>query len=259
MEDRNEAMHILIVENESKMRDLLESALTCAGYNVLSISQTRSVSSVAGDWQPHLIILNWDLWRDREQHLRQVFRLRRKSSIFLLSRDTEESEILRGFDYGADDYIVMPFSKQELLARVRAHLRRRHAHSHDDILKIGKISLNVSSRRIFFGSTEAILSPIEYGIIHLFMTHPNQIFSKQELLKQFWGEKITDDVAISASIYRLKKKLKSHLCEHYIKTIYGAGYLFSTVESDIVSLPAKQTMSRQCGQRSGMDDGSGIP
>jgi two-component system phosphate regulon response regulator PhoB len=180
---------------------------------------------------PDLILLDWMLpgtsGVDLAQKLRHNTRTRELPIILLTARGEEENKI-KGLEAGADDYVTKPFSTQELIARIRAVLRRTVAQGSEDIIKMGDLSLDTVSHRVMVQETPVELGPTEFRLLHFFMSHAERVFSRSQLLDQVWGNNVyIEERTVDVHIRRLRRALETYGCDKYIQTVRGAGYRFS--------------------------------
>jgi two-component system phosphate regulon response regulator PhoB len=149
--------------------------------------------------------------------------------VILLTARTEEQDKVNGLDGGADDYITKPFSPRELLARIQAVLRRAGPPGSADIIEVEGLRLDDSSHRVSAGDSEIALGPTEYRLLHFFMTHPERVFARGQLLDRVWGgNTYVEERTVDVHIRRLRKALEPYSLERFVQTVRGAGYRFST-------------------------------
>lgn len=227
---------ILIIEDEAAIRDMLKFTLTASGYLVLEAPSAEQGWQLALSEKPDLILLDWMLpvmsGVAFAQKIRQNSQTKNIPIIMLTARGEEEDQV-KGFDSGADDYVVKPFSPRALVARVQALLRRQSSDTpKTDRLEAGKIEMDLTSHRFFVDQQEVSLGPSEFKLIHFFMAHPNRVFSRAQLLDEVWGTNVVvEDRTVDVHIRRLRKILEPLEVADYIQTIRGSGYRFSVVES----------------------------
>ena len=148
------------------------------------------------------------------------------------SARTEEQDKVNGLDGGADDYITKPFSPRELLARIQAVLRRSAPAGSGDVIEVEGLKLDDSSHRVSAGDREIALGPTEYRLLHFFMTHPERVFTRGQLLDRVWGgNTYVEERTVDVHIRRLRKTLEPHRCDDLVQTVRGSGYRFSTTPS----------------------------
>lgn len=223
---------ILIIEDEPAIRELIQVNLAHAGFEVVS-SEYASEGKREIDYRlPDLILLDWMLpdfsGIELAKQLRQDIRTR-KLPIIMLTARAEEFDKLAGFDAGADDYITKPFSPRELIARIRAVLRRSGKLGKDGKIEMGGIVIDTDQHRVSVGEDELGISPTEYRLLEFFMTHANKVYSRAQLLDQIWGRgTYIEERTVDVHIRRLRKILADHGLESLIQTVRGFGYRFST-------------------------------
>ncbi len=226
------AAKILIVEDEAAIRQMLSMVLTQEGYNSLEVANVGAAFEILENLTPDLILLDWMM--PGLSGLEFTRRLKktpntRSIPIILLTAKSEEEDKVTALDAGADDYITKPFSTPELIARIRALLRRSDPDSEaSDTLKIATLRLELKSRRAFCGDERLILSPLEFKLLHFFMSHPDRVYSRNQLLDQVWGTNtFIEDRTVDVHIRRLRKILEPYKSDNLIQTVRGSGYLFS--------------------------------
>ena len=223
---------VLIVEDEPDIRDAMADALTSAGFHTLSAKDGIEGLSVATQEQPDVILLDWMLSGmsgvDYARRLRRED-LTRNIPIIMLTARGEEDDRVQGLEVGADDYLVKPFSNRELIARLRAVMRRNGQFGDDEVVELGDLRIDTASHRIHAAGTAVNMGPTEYRLIHFFMTHPERVYSRSQLLDHVWGGNVyVEERTVDVHIRRLRKSLSDQGCERYIQTVRGAGYRFST-------------------------------
>jgi two-component system phosphate regulon response regulator PhoB len=222
---------ILVVEDEAAIREMLNFSLGRAGFDVHEAADARQAQDMINQHVPDLILLDWMLpgtsGVDLAHKLRLNTRTRELPIILLTARGEEENKI-KGLEAGADDYITKPFSTQELIARIRAVLRRTVSPSSEDIIKMGELSLDTVSHRVMVQDTPVELGPTEFRLLHFFMSHAERVFSRSQLLDQVWGNNVyIEERTVDVHIRRLRRALEAFACDKYIQTVRGAGYRFS--------------------------------
>lgn len=223
---------ILIIEDEAAIRDMLKFTLSASGYLVREAPDAEAGWKIALEDKPDLILLDWMLPGMSgvafAQKVRQNSQTQSLPIIMLTARGEEEDQV-KGFDSGADDYVVKPFSPRALVARVQALLRRQLSDKPlTDRIESGQMQLDLTSHRFFIDQQEVSLGPSEFRLIHFFMTHPNRVFSRSQLLDEVWGTNVVvEDRTVDVHIRRLRKLLEPLDVADYIQTIRGSGYRFS--------------------------------
>jgi len=222
---------ILVVEDEAAIREMLNYSLGRAGFEVQEAADTRQAQELINHQPPDLILLDWMLpgtsGVDLAHKLRQNPRTRELPIILLTARSEEENKI-RGLEAGADDYITKPFSVQELIARIRAVMRRSVVQVSEEVLQFGDLSLDTRSHRVLANEKPVELGPTEFRLLQFFMAHAERVFSRGQLLDQVWGNHVyIEERTVDVHIRRLRRALESYQCDKYIQTVRGAGYRFS--------------------------------
>jgi len=225
------ASKIMIVEDEAAIREMLCFALQRAGFQVIEAEDAHTAQSILAEQQPDLVLLDWMLpgisgvdlarrWRqdNRSQHL----------PIIMLTARGEEEDKLRGFEIGVDDYVTKPFSTQELVARIKALLRRHKKGTADSVLVAGRLNLDSVGHRVSVAGQPVEIGPTEFRLLQFFMSHADRVFSRSQLLDQVWGNDVyIEERTVDVHIRRLRKVLQPHGYDRYIQTVRGAGYRFS--------------------------------
>jgi two-component system phosphate regulon response regulator PhoB len=226
--------HILVVEDERPIREMIAFNLGRAGYAVQQAPDGRSARSAIADHFPDLVLMDWmlpdisglELTRQlkRDQQTREI-------PVIMVTARAEEDDRVSGLDGGADDYIVKPFSARELLARIRAALRRG-GRGEDEIVTAGELELDSASHQVTVGEAEIALGPTEYRLLEFFMHHPDRVYSRTQLLDRVWGGNVyVEERTVDVHIRRLRKALSPHGYDRLIRTVRGAGYRFSPQQS----------------------------
>ncbi len=219
---------ILIVEDESGLAELLSYNLEKEGFRVATAGNGEEALLMAAEQQPHLILLDWmlPLMSGLEvcRQLRRNPKLREVPIIMLTARG-EEADRVRGLNSGADDYIVKPFSPAELVARVRAVLRRSSPSLGEEMLRFGDISMDLAGHRVRRNGRDVHLGPTEFRLLRHFMQHPGRVFSREQLLDLVWGHDVYVELrTVDVHIRRLRKALNEENEEDVIRTVRSAGY-----------------------------------
>jgi two-component system phosphate regulon response regulator PhoB len=221
---------ILVVEDERPIRDMLAFNLGRAGYTVRPAGDGREAREAIADGHPDLVIMDWMLPDVSGLELtRQLKRdpQTREIPIIMLTARVEEDDRVAGLDGGADDYIVKPFSQRELLARIRAALRRSSA-AEGEIVTAGELKLDGASHRVSVAAAEVALGPTEYRLLEFFMHHRDRVYSRAQLLDRVWGGNVyVEERTVDVHIRRLRKALTPYGYDQFIRTVRGAGYRFS--------------------------------
>ena len=221
---------ILIVEDEPAIRELLAVNLRHAGHLVSGVESAEAAQAHLDATVPDLIVLDWMLpgqsGIDYAKRLRADPRTR-EVPILMLTARAQEGDKLQGFDVGADDYVTKPFSPRELLARVRALLRRATPETAEDPIEVGGIRLEPATFRVFAGDASLSLSPTEFRLLHFFMKNPDRVLSRTRLLDNVWGDHVyIEERTVDVHIRRLRLALQPTGHDRLIETVRGGGYRF---------------------------------
>ncbi|MEY8689313.1 MAG: phosphate regulon transcriptional regulator PhoB [Leptothrix sp. (in: b-proteobacteria)] len=219
---------VLVVEDETAIAELVSINLRHAGYEV-TVASTAEQAQVAVDAVlPDLALLDWMLPGQSGVALARAWRAAprtREMPIILLTARAEEADKVVGLDAGADDYLTKPFSTGELLARIRAVLRRRMPQALDSAVAVGALQLDPSTRRVTRAGSEVRVGPTEFRLLHFFMTHPERVHSRAQLLDRVWGDHVfIEERTVDVHVKRLREALSPVQCADMIETVRGAGY-----------------------------------
>ena len=219
---------VLVVEEEPAQREVLAYNLESEGFRVIKAADGNEALLLIEEEQPDLILLDWMLPGTsgieicRQIKSRPAFRM---TPVIMLSARSEEVDKVRGLETGADDYISKPYSIIELLARVKAHLRRSRPATMGERLIYNDILLDSETHKVFRGEKELKLGPTEFRLLTTFMEKPGRVWSRDQLLDRVWGRDIyVDTRTVDVHVGRLRKVLGSHGGEDLIRTVRGAGY-----------------------------------
>ncbi len=226
------AKRILIVEDEQPIREMVMFALAGAGYEVREAADAREAQASIAERLPDLILLDWMLpgisGIDFARRLKRD-ELTRELPVIMLTARAEEEDKVQGLESGADDYITKPFSPRELVARIRAVLRRGGPAAEDEVLRANTLCLDLASHRVSSGDTLLEMGPTEYRLLEFFMSHPERVYSRGQLLDRVWGSNVyVEERTVDVHIRRLRKVLEPHGHDVLIQTVRGSGYRFST-------------------------------
>ena len=224
---------ILIIDDEQTIRDLISVATEMAGFEAIQAADTTTALSVAIDHQPDAIILDWML--PNESGVEFCRRLKKDEvcseiPVIMLTARGDEDDKVYGLDAGADDYITKPFSPRELVARIKAVLRRVSSVDEDERIEVEGLMLDPVSHRVMSADQSIDIGPTEYRLLLFFMTHQERVYSRSQLLDHVWGGNVyVEERTVDVHIRRLRKAIgNSH--EHLIQTVRGTGYRFSRQE-----------------------------
>jgi two-component system, OmpR family, phosphate regulon response regulator PhoB len=227
-------MKILIVEDEAAIRGMLTIVLEQAGFTAIAATEVEAAQKILADSYPDLILLDWML--PGTSGVEWARRLKKDLSykdlpIILLTARGEEEDKVRGLEIGADDYLTKPFSPKELVARIRAVLRRSGKLQGATQITLGDLILDTEQHRLTIGEQQLDVSPTEFRLMQFFMTHPNKVFSRTQLLDQVWGRNVyIEERTVDVHIRRLRKILGDYGKEDLVQTVRGFGYRFSLID-----------------------------
>ena len=224
--------HILVIEDEAAIREMLNFSLTQAGFTVEEAADVQQAKTLIFNRFPALILLDWMLPEvsgiEFARQLKKNSQTQQIPIIMLTARGEEEDKV-RGLEVGADDYITKPFSPRELIARIKAVLRRFSAH--DEQLIVNDLQLYPTEHRVMVDEQEVPMGPTEFRLLYFFMSHPERVYSRNQVLDQVWGSNVyIEERTVDVHIRRLRKALASHGYAHLVQTVRGVGYRFSTRE-----------------------------
>ncbi len=224
------ATKILIVEDETPIREMIAFHLTRAGYDTLQASDCRQARELLADERPDLALVDWMLPDMSGLELTRMLKRSDENeelAVIMLTARADEHDKVSGLDSGADDYVTKPFSPRELVARIQAVLRRTKTAS-SGLIKAGRLELDPAAHRVSANGHEVKLGPTEYRLLMFLMTHADRVYSRTQLLDRVWGANVyVEERTVDVHIRRLRKALTPADCEDYIQTVRGAGYRFS--------------------------------
>jgi two-component system, OmpR family, phosphate regulon response regulator PhoB len=228
--------HILIVEDEPAIRDMVAFALRKAGMEAAHAGDARGAQTMIAERVPDLILLDWMLpgmsGLDLARRLRKED-LTRDVPIIMLTARGEETDRVGGLEAGVDDYVVKPFSPRELIARINAVMRRTHGVDGDGVVSIGALKIDSAAHRVHANDAIVPIGPTEYRLLHFFMTHAERVYSRSQLLDYVWGGSVyVEERTVDVHIRRLRKTLEPFGCQDLVQTVRGAGYRFSTTPAE---------------------------
>jgi two-component system, OmpR family, phosphate regulon response regulator PhoB len=224
--------NVLIVEDESPILELLALNISQAGYNPLRAISAEHAEKLINEALPDIILLDWMLpgmsGIDFAKKLRSNA-LTKSIPIIMLTARSDELDKVKGLEVGADDYITKPFSPRELNARIKAVLRRKAPELTEDLLKINGLELDPVSHRVSGNNKPLEMGPTEFRLLHFFMSNPERVYSRSQLLDKVWGSQIfIEDRTVDVHIRRLRNILTKSKHEGLIQTVRGSGYRLST-------------------------------
>jgi len=222
---------ILLVEDESAIRDMLRFSFSPAEFDLKDAESVAQAKKALAEKIPDIMILDWMLpdksgidflkWMRQQELYKDI-------PVIMLTAKAEEENKIKGLISGADDYVTKPFSPDELIARIKTVLRRGPLVSTGGEIRIGELSVNINEYKVTVGNEPLQLTPIEYKMLHFFMTHPNKTYTRDHLITHIRGGNVyIDDRTVDVQVRRLRDKLKPYKLHTWIKTVRGAGYYFS--------------------------------
>jgi two-component system phosphate regulon response regulator PhoB len=219
---------ILVVEDEPAIQELIAVNLEHAGHRVQRACNAAEADAMIREVRPDLIVLDWMLPDLAGTVLARRLRADARSRdipIIMLTARAQERDKVEGLESGADDYITKPFSPKELLARIKAVLRRRAPQLTDDMIEIDGLQLDPAVHRATGGGRELQLGPTEFKLLHFLMTHPERVYSRVQLLDQVWGDHVfVEERTVDVHIRRLRQALQPTGHARLIETVRGSGY-----------------------------------
>ncbi len=222
---------ILLVEDEPAIRTMVSMALERAGFTTLEAGDAAEADRVLADNRPDLLLLDWML--PGTSGIELARRLQKDDytkdlPIIMLTARSEEDDRIRGLEVGADDYITKPFSPRELIARIKAVLRRVSQDNLEGILEAKGLRLDANSHRVSADEQALDMGPTEFRLLHFFMSHPERVYSRSQLLDMVWSRgAVVEERTVDVHIRRLRKALSPTGHDGLIQTVRGAGYRFS--------------------------------
>jgi len=223
---------ILIVDDEASIRDMLRVALEMADYQCLEAEDAQQAHTLIVDRKPQLILLDWMMPGTSGVELARRLKrdeLTAEIPIIMLTAKGEEDNKIQGLEVGADDYITKPFSPRELVARLKAVLRRTEVLSVSSPISVAGLTLDPLSHRVSINQQALQMGPTEYRLLEFFLTHQERVYSRSQLLDHVWGGNVyVEERTVDVHIRRLRKALQLDEHDRFVQTVRGAGYRFST-------------------------------
>jgi two-component system phosphate regulon response regulator PhoB len=227
---------VLVVEDEAAIGELIALNLRHAGFDVTLAADCAQAQIELDRALPDLVILDWMLPGESGAAAARRWRTQARTKalpIIMLTARSDEGDKVAGLDAGADDYLTKPFSTQELLARIRAVLRRRAPEALDSVVELGGLRINPATRRVTRASEdgaeqEVKLGPTEFRLLHFLMTHPQRVHSRSQLLDRVWGDHVfIEERTVDVHIKRLRESLAGVNAASMLETVRGVGYRFA--------------------------------
>jgi two-component system phosphate regulon response regulator PhoB len=225
------ADRILLVEDDAAIAEMVDGALVRNGFECTRAEDAAAASKVLADTRPALILLDWML--PGISGLEFARRLRREEAtrdmpIIMLTARCEETDTVAGFDAGVDDYVGKPFSVRELVARIRAVLRRSSSVSDGEPIEVDGLSLDPASHRVSANGETIRIGPTEFRMLKFFMEHQERVYTRGQLLDHVWGDNVyVEERTVDVHIRRLRKALGESGFDRFVQTVHGTGYRFS--------------------------------
>jgi two-component system phosphate regulon response regulator PhoB len=234
---------VLLVEDESAIAELIAINLRHAGFEVTVVTDADAAQRVVDRVLPDLVLLDWMLPGQSGVQLARRWRSEtrtRELPLIMLTARAEEADKITGLDAGADDYLTKPFSTKELLARIRAVLRRKAPEALDAAVEVNGLRLDPAtrrvSRRVGDEQREVKVGPTEFRLLHFFMTHPERVHSRAQLLDRVWGDHVfIEERTVDVHVKRLREALAPAECSGLIETVRGAGYRLTQQASSVAA------------------------
>ena len=223
--------YVLVMEDEDALATLLSYNLEKEGYRVVVAADGEEGMLQIEERLPDLVLLDWML--PKLSGIEVCRRIRGKSEtrnmpIIMLTARGEENDRVGGLEAGVDDYVVKPFSARELLARIRAVMRRSREDEEDGSIAVGALRIDGAAHRVFAEDTPVPIGPTEYRLLHFFMTHPERVYTRTQLLDHVWGGSVyVEERTVDVHIRRLRKTLEPQGVDNLVQTVRGSGYRFS--------------------------------
>ena len=222
---------ILIVDDEPAIREMVAFALRRADYEPLQAADAREARLAIGERVPDLILLDWMLPGTTGLELARRLRrddLTREVPIIMLTARGEENDRVSGLEAGVDDYVSKPFSARELLARIKAVMRRSGGDDAQGNVEMAGLRIDGAAQRVFANGEPVRMGPTEYRLLHFFLTHPDRVYSRAQLLDHVWGGNVyVEERTVDVHIRRLRKTLEASGLDALVQTVRGTGYRFS--------------------------------
>ena len=224
-------IEILLLEDEAPIREMASFALSRAGYKVTEAADVNEAQAHLSDHLPDLLLVDWML--PDVSGIEFIRRLKRDAvtrdlPVIMLTARAEEDDKVRGLETGVDDYVTKPFSTRELIARIRALLRRSGGGASDDELRVQDLRLNTGSHAVWAGDAPVHLGPTEFRLLKFLMGNTERVYSRSQLLDFVWGRSsYIEERTVDVHVLRLRKALAPHGLDGHLQTVRGAGYRFA--------------------------------
>lgn len=222
---------ILVVEDERPIRDMIRFALERENFRVLLAEDAKAARLIMADETADLILLDWMMPVTSGIDFAKELKASETYAdipIIMLTARGEESDKVRGLTVGCDDYVTKPFSTAELVARIHAVLRRSTPGGSEECIDFGPLQIDVAAQRVAVNGNSVNLGPTEYRLLHFFASHPDRVYTREQLLDRVWGRNVyIEERTVDVHIRRLRKALAAHGLDALVQTVRGTGYRFS--------------------------------
>ena len=223
---------VLVVDDEAPIREMLVFVLEQNGFQAIEAEDYDSAIAAMVEPYPDMVLLDWMLPGGSGIQIAKQFKqseYTRQIPIIMLTARGEEEDKVRGLEVGADDYVTKPFSPKELMARIKAVIRRGSPTSLEEAIEVHGLRLDPISHRVTSEGSELDMGPTEFRLLHFFMTHPERVYSREQLLDHVWGTNVyVEDRTVDVHIRRLRKAIAPLGHDRLVQTVRGAGYRFSS-------------------------------
>jgi len=221
---------ILVVDDDPAIREMVGMVLTREGYELLEAGSALEARQQIASRRPDLILLDWMLPGQSGFELARQLHTdssRNHPPVIMLTARDQEGDKIAAFEAGADDYVSKPFSVNELMARIKAVLRRTAPQNNEELLEVDGIRLDPGTCRVTDTGSPLELSPLEFRLLHFFMAHQERVYSRQQLIEQVWDTAFVEERTVDVHVRRLRKLLEPSGHDRLIQTVRSAGYRFS--------------------------------
>lgn len=223
--------HILVVEDEAPIRDLLRFALERADFKLSLAANAQEARIRIAEGHPDLILMDWMMPGISGVEYAKELKggaTTKDIPIIMVTARAEEADKVRGLNIGCDDYVSKPFSFPELIARIQAVLRRAQPGGVEERMGVDGLTVDAASQRVTAHGKPVKLGPTEYRLLHFFVSHPDRVYTREQVLDRVWGQNVyVEERTVDVHIRRLRKALEPHGFDNMIQTVRGTGYRFS--------------------------------
>lgn len=226
--DRMSLPHVAVLDDETDITQLLANYLQPQGFRVSQVHSGRALLALMASDAPALVLLDLGLPGEDGFVIARQLREHWRCGLVILTGRGDAIDKVVGLEVGADDYVTKPFSPRELMARIKAVLRRNAPQATDDLVELGGLRLDPATHRVSAGETEISLGPTEFRLLHFLMTHPERVHGRTQLLDQVWGDHVfVEERTVDVHIRRLRAALEATGHDGLIQTVRGSGYRIS--------------------------------